>query len=126
MNISDLPSVSLQEIFEHVATHLLKQKHKAISGAVCAYRGKGGYSCAIGCLIPNEEYSPKMEGGGVTELMIRFYHAINNELELNKQNLLIRMQNIHDNWTPSEWMDCIIKYAESKNLDTEFINNLVG
>lgn len=126
MNINDLPSASLQDIFEHIATHLIKQGKASFNGAICAYRGKDGYSCAIGCLIPDEEYSRKMEGGGVSELMAKFYPEINKEIDRDKQNLLIRMQNIHDYWNPVDWKDCIIKYAKERNLDTQFINNLVG
>lgn len=32
----------------------------------CCYRGDGGRKCAIGHLIPDEDYSPRMEGGAIT------------------------------------------------------------
>jgi hypothetical protein len=53
-----------QEIFDHVSTHLFTQGGRALAddGRSCAYRGEGGTSCAIGCLITDDRYVPHMEG----------------------------------------------------------------
>lgn len=55
-----------QEIFDRVVTHLRTQNRKSYSidgdNAKCVYRSKEGYSCAVGCLIPDELYKPEMDG----------------------------------------------------------------
>lgn len=57
-----------QEIFEKVIMHLLVQKKRSVLypedrglGANCAYRGASGLKCAVGALIPDEEYSSEIE-----------------------------------------------------------------
>jgi hypothetical protein len=51
-----------QEIFDVVATHLLKQNapSKGDKG-LCMYRGPNGKKCAVGYLIPDSHYDPNME-----------------------------------------------------------------
>ena len=57
-----------QQLFDTVATHLLTQRKAAIGkNGDCLYRkarrkGAAPLTCAIGCLIPEEKYSPEMEG----------------------------------------------------------------
>jgi len=48
-----------QEIFDKVATHLIKQgRQSATEVGGCVYRGPNNTSCAIGCLIPDNAYDP--------------------------------------------------------------------
>jgi hypothetical protein len=62
-----------QEIFDTVARHLFTQGHRASiqldddpesegAGFDCRYRGPGGTKCAVGILIPDDAYDPRMEG----------------------------------------------------------------
>lgn len=61
-----------QEIFDTIARHLAKQGHRAAVrtelGDRCRYRLRNGDRCAIGCLIPDEEYIDALEGGGVAAI----------------------------------------------------------
>ena len=50
-----------QEVFEKVLNHLGRQKRRAVEGLVCVYKAGNGDKCAIGCLIPDEEYKPSFE-----------------------------------------------------------------
>jgi len=51
-----------QQIFDKVATHLMTQGKQAHNERnECVYRGLGGTSCAMGCLIPDECYDQGME-----------------------------------------------------------------
>ncbi len=53
-----------QEVFDFVANHLRKQGMPATEHGECRYRAihnKQRVSCAVGCLITNEEYSSQME-----------------------------------------------------------------
>lgn len=53
-----------QEIFDKVTKHLLTQKIAAMVGTGCAYRA-GARSCAVGALIPDDLYTPEIEGKSV-------------------------------------------------------------
>jgi hypothetical protein len=50
-----------QDISQLIADHLTKQKKVSMGGFGCAYRGEGGASCAVGCLIKDEYYSKSLE-----------------------------------------------------------------
>lgn len=60
-----------QEIFDTVARHLFTQGERSfnnILSKLCAYRGKNGMKCAIGCLIPDGRYELSIEGKTVYRL----------------------------------------------------------
>lgn len=120
-----------QEIYTTVRTHLLTQMEKSkidpakveeineakkqsgfsyIGEATCAYRGLGGKTCAIGCLIPDTLYKLVMEGnrGGTGMIM----QAIGlNPLDSSMQIFLNGLQNIHDNYEPRDWRERLDAFA---------------
>lgn len=52
-----------QEIFDKALAHLRVQGCQAIeANTTCLYRTSSGLKCAIGALIPDEVYTPDMEG----------------------------------------------------------------
>ncbi len=54
--------MNAQQIFDTVVEHLAAQKVRcANEKGECLYRGPKGRKCAIGCLIPDEVYEPRME-----------------------------------------------------------------
>ena len=59
-----------QQIFNKVATHLLKQNKRSIDKGtdVCLYRGPNGTKCAVGVLIPDSLYLKTMEGRNILSL----------------------------------------------------------
>lgn len=57
-----------QEAFEKAARHLLTQKKVAIEGGKSLYRTSDGRRCAIGALIPDDEYSRDFEGETVASI----------------------------------------------------------
>lgn len=57
-----------QELFDKVATHLLTQNAKSLDDDSCQYRNPEGLACAVGCLIPEDEYTPQIERLSVAEL----------------------------------------------------------
>lgn len=89
-----------QETFDIVVAHLRKQGRKSSSEAgYCVYRGVGSMSCAAGCLIPDEKYSPAMEKKYATETMVRAVlksegHCI---------GLVRALQLIHDEHEVKHW-----------------------
>jgi len=99
--------MELQLIYDTVTNHLLTQKSRSILGSgygdtnICAYRGKDNLKCAVGILIPDEIYTPQMEGKGLRELIDEFNSIDNLFPTQDEQSLLSMLQIIHDN--SSNW-----------------------
>ena len=49
------------KLINTIATHLAKQQKRSVTEKGCAYRGDGGTMCAVGCLIPDELYTDRIE-----------------------------------------------------------------
>lgn len=58
-----------QEIFDTVVAHIEAQKVRAHDGLYCCYRTPDGLKCALGCLIPDEDYKPIFEGYMADDLL---------------------------------------------------------
>lgn len=93
---------SEQETFNMVVAGLRAQEWRKSSagrdrfgGAACKYRGPNGLKCAAGHLIPDEQYSPDLEGGCVDELVRRVP-----ALRLHNMALVVQCQTYHD-WSKS-------------------------
>lgn len=89
-----------QEVFNKVLAHLRKQGHAAMDDAsTCVYRGPNSTSCAVGCLLPDNLYDPRIEGKCVNELvstMASDFPAIAAFLERFDIDLLTDLQMAHD------------------------------
>ena len=94
-----------QEMYDKVARHLLAQGEKSIGCAApggnvcCMYRGRGGRSCAIGCLIPDEAYSEDLELAAVTNKEVQLAAGISED----QVCLASDLQYVHDNVEPRNW-----------------------
>ena len=102
-----------QEIFDSVLAHLRKQGDASLNASgKCAYRGEGGTACAVGCLIPDELYDPRIESwrvesilglrtGGVDAGEVEAYREVLSRVagHLGQENktLLGTLQHAHDN-----------------------------
>jgi len=99
---------SPQCIFNYVVNHLRFQgkkseRFKYKNTKYCYYRGDNGTSCAIGCLISDEEYKPEIE-----ELSINKIYFIFNDLKTiewfhSNENLLFSLQRVHDHYPIENW-----------------------
>jgi len=107
-----------QEIFDKVATHLMTQLKRAEKRRVpsygsagdtyCRYRTDEGLSCAVGCLIKDEDYSPGMEGRSVHNLNLTY---------LKKEvYFLAKLQAIHDMEDVKNWGADLGALAEEYGL----------
>jgi len=110
-------NMTLQEIYDKVAKHLLAQNERSMSDKAqgCAYRGENGAMCAIGCLIKDEYYSEAMEGGNIRSVLVQsalFYSGINH----HAFKMLSELQRIHDLGDIHEWRDDIIALADVYSL----------
>lgn len=105
-----------QEAFEKMVIHLRKQGARAtfVPGtglSSCMYRAPNGFRCAVGCLIPDDEYRPWFEGAGVTKV-------VNDvpSLASVSRNLLAAMQAVHDNHEVTAWEAQFSEVAEDYGL----------
>lgn len=104
------------EVFEKVKVHLLQQNARSIrsrygAGALCAYRGDNGLSCAVGCLIKDEFYHPSLEtksvqapeiiGALVASGIVERHALVSTNDPIIK--LLFRLQRMHDSTAVADW-----------------------
>jgi hypothetical protein len=83
------------ELIRTAKAGLLAQgAHSLRALAVCAYRGDGGRKCGVGFLIPDERYSPRLEGVLADSYVIA--QAVGVEPNSDEHRLLKLIQNIHD------------------------------
>jgi len=118
ITLATLEQATEQEVFDHIAKHLLTQRKQATSKRGCSYRTPEGLTCAAGCLISEKEYhqlaskdSPMFEGEdwhGVVES--------NEEVTNAHEKLIKRFQLIHDSHDVGFWEKSIKTLAEEYNL----------
>lgn len=113
--------MTLQEIFDKIATHLLKQgaKSKNTEGR-CMYRGPDGLMCAAGCLIDDVHYRDTMEGRSVVDRLIET--AIKSSIGAVPPagcGLLLKLQEAHDGRSPEEWRSALRKIAADFKLNAD-------
>ena len=96
---------SNQDLFDTITTHLRTQGARATCETfdMCVYHASDGRKCAIGCLIPDERYTPVLEGcdlrrNGNVQSILR-------SLDIDPTNEMLReFQQTHDCFEPgSEW-----------------------
>ncbi len=94
---------TMQEEFDAVVAHLFRQGRPAERGNTCLYRA-GELSCAVGCRIPDNVYTPEMdipksaeEGTGIENLVKNFRDVLPKEIILYK-NMFSQLQSVHDNY----------------------------
>jgi hypothetical protein len=118
-----------QETFEFVARHLFAQGHKAVGGRSerCMYRGADGSTCAVGCLIPDDDYSTDMEMLTAAALVRRFGNQLPSFMK-RQVRLLGDLQSVHDNgpspFTTEYLREALRFVGSSHNLKTKFLDSL--
>lgn len=119
VTLATLEQSTAQEVFDHVAKHLLTQKTKCVSDeskddfgimSRCAYKNKHSMSCAAGCIIADNEYKIDMEGKTWIDL-IRYKMVPEAHYEL-----IDNLQAAHDLKKPQEWPTAIQAVAKYHNL----------
>lgn len=116
-----------QQIFDKVSAHLMQQGQKSMAERelfvgrppkpVCCYRGDGGTSCAVGCLISDEDYKPEMESWTAGQLQDKPFVSpeLRNFLG-NNSELLYMLQRTHDRYEVEDWPTRLREVAESFGL----------
>lgn len=93
-----------QEAFNKIWQHFVVNKAPpsfadyAGRGIACAYRGENGAMCAVGCLIPDEMYTPHIEGNAIKSIIENNHHfpKITNFLSNVDVKFLEVCQRAHD------------------------------
>lgn len=96
-----------QEVFDTVVRHLAKQGRRAVvadadHGYVCRYHTPDGLKCAVGCLIPDDQYNPAIEGRMFSSLATAAHPPawVRDIVDSGHQTLLFDLQRAHD--TPAD------------------------
>lgn len=120
ITLATLPNKSKQEVFNHIALHLLKQNARSLrrpNSTACAYRSYDGLRCAAGCVISGLEYNNEFEGkswlGLVGAGKVPKNHAI----------LISDFQKMHDGEIPANWPDEIKDIAKKHNLSYQVVED---
>lgn len=118
ITLATLKDATAQQVFDQVATHMLKQNAQSRSddGFTCLYRGPNGLMCAAGCLMTDDEYTPNMdkgisEGGGNWNAMVS-----KNTVPSDHQFLIARLQKLHDSTNPALWLNDLRRLANEEGL----------
>ena len=121
-----------QQVFDKVAAHLLAQGITSSKGhevgGTCLYRGPNGTKCAVGCLIPDDLYSPNMEGKSVPgsvspdfpDLDSMLGRVLTQIVEQDTFPLLAALQVLHDTIKPEFWDVELRNSAIKFNLTVKF------
>lgn len=107
--------INARKLFDTISAHLLKQGHRSSypSGegfaAGCAYRGADGDKCAVGCIIKDEFYHIGLEDQLVyfDEVKEAVSKSIGAKEENIPFNLLVALQQIHDEVEPEDWKESL-------------------
>jgi len=114
-----------QQVYDTVASHLLAQgkSAKIVIGSIvqCAYRDDRGFKCAIGCLIPDDKYDPKMEGKNIRYLR-RAHPSLLPKVD---SKFLTELQRAHDSTLYTcglaEWARHMLSIATTWKLNPAII-----
>lgn len=113
-----------QQLFDTVVIHLRNQGQKSHimedpqgKWYGCYYRSPEGHKCAIGCLIPDADYSPEFEEKNLDKLLDQKLLPARTHNELSKHRELLKaLQFTHDFKPISEWEMCWENIAKNHNL----------
>lgn len=107
-----------QEIFERVYIHLMRQGCKSVIQTprgidYPVYYGEYGLKCAIGCLIPQEEYQRDWERHPLERVLARCstFRGID-----DAHGLLFMLRACHDTLKPSCWKTRLAWIAKKQGL----------
>lgn len=135
-------SLNRQAVFETVATHLLYQANPSRDGigGSCMYRGKDARKCAIGCLIPDDEYALGIEGMSADTTVTdstRLPNGIVRSAAVRLADILAKtigadgfgdlaflraLQIVHDNGSSvGDFMPRLVDFGKSYRLDISFL-----
>jgi len=120
ITLATLHQATAQQVFDQVATHLLKQNALSATQGGCSYRGDGGLMCAAGCLISNEEMIGliRYNTGYSWKSMIS-----HNRVPFVHSDLITELQKVHDCSYVDSWLEELSGVAERRGLNQDVITS---
>ena len=91
-----------QTIFNKVVRFLREQNAQSKDLGACKFRSKDGLKCAVGCLIPDKNYIPKMDEQCRSAYMLNDIGLLPAHLE-PYIGFLSELQTVHDCYAVSYW-----------------------
>lgn len=116
ITLKTLEQSTPQQVFDHVATHLLIQNARSVKNGHCMYRSPEGLKCAAGCIIADDEYNEGMEDV-VWRMLVRKEIVPEAHMEL-----IIDLQYCHDDYEPKSWKRKLKEIARYHNLSTSVLD----
>jgi hypothetical protein len=121
--------LSPQEIYNTVVTHLSRQGQRSVDDKYCRYHSEDGLMCAVGVLIPKEEYFPEIDQGNKTiKNLVQQYEDKFPEWMSENLGLLSELQSVHDRqylWEDRQKMlDTLTDVAEAYDVSPAILNKL--
>ncbi len=118
-----------QEIYDKVVSHLATQGKRSVDDKYCRYHGDDGSMCAVGVLIPKEDYFPEIDQGNRSiKNLIQQYTDKFPEWMSENLGLLSELQSVHDRqylWQNGRKMlDTLTDVAEAYGVSPAILNNL--
>lgn len=118
--------LSDQQIFDHVVEHMAKQGGPSVSArGLCQYRGPSGRSCAVGCLLTDEEANALGNEKSLAEVYSILPLRLRGGCSLAREQLLARLQHTHDDFSGMdgedylrEWLFAMRRLARDFGLST--------
>ncbi len=116
-----------QKAFDIVVSHLKRQKNRSVryrgAEALCSYQGDNELKCAIGALIPDNEYKSSFEGH-----LVPFVQNLVPALQNLSICLLMDLQNLHDqayHWNENGFIpfDLLKKIGKKHRLNTDSVDS---
>lgn len=101
ITLFNLDKYSHASIVRFVANALQRQGKRAEFRGRCKYLTEDGAKCAVGHLIPSEDYDPKFE----SQTVLTILRILGLEIPLVTVKLLQDMQHIHDHIQIQAWED---------------------
>lgn len=120
-----------QATYNKVKAHLLSQNKRAVSkDGDCLYRAPDGSKCAIGCLIPDDKYSPEFEHKSAARGIYRYGLGIKSQPEVynlgkvlatlgftsEDEHFISQLQSIHDRHAVESWRESLASFAIQEGL----------
>ena len=114
VTLKNLEQATAQQVFDQVAKHMRTQMKKSyLQDGGCLYKGPNGLSCAAGCLIADDEYSPEWEGLHWSEVAHRYTG------KAAHMELISQLQEAHDFYPVIDWAKKLKQVADKFNLNTD-------
>ena len=116
VTLDNLTNSTEQEVFNHVAKHLLTQmkQSRLPNNGQCAYLSEDGNKCAAGSLISKEEYIARnIAQKNSVDWGTLIYNCV---VPSDHRGLIEPLQIIHDCRKPNEWLTELNDLAKKCNL----------